>query len=166
MVNQQEFIEVRPFTGEEIYLPIWEEESIPLEVQLGCGWHRCKFCDFANDPRHVFSLPEVAAKAQMLAQYFNDRPRVFLLGENALTLPMDYLRVVMEIIGWYSHVTPLTPKQSSITWGVTREPSPHMPIVLSRGNFQVLQRKVGLPRVATPRVGLIYLPEARHACIS
>ena len=47
-----------------------------------------------------------------------------------------------------------------------RSQSPHMPIALSRGNFQVLQRKVGLPRVATPRVGLIYLPEARHACIS
>ena len=50
--------------------------------------------------------------------------------------------------------------------GMTNDLSPHMPIALSRGNFQVLQRKVGLPRVATPRVGLIYLPEARHACIS
>jgi len=101
MAEQQEYIEVRPFTGEEIYVPIWEEGSIPLEVQLGCAWHRCKFCDFANDPRHVFSLPEVAAKAQMLAPYMKDRSRVFLLGENALTLPMDHLRGVMEIIGYY-----------------------------------------------------------------
>lgn len=99
MPDQQEYIEVRPFTGEEIYLPIWEEKSIPLEVQLGCGWHKCKFCDFANDPRHVFSLPEVAAKAQMLAPYMKGKPRVFLLGENALTLPMDHLRGIFEIIG-------------------------------------------------------------------
>ena len=99
MDDSQEYIMVRPFTGEEIYLPIWEEESVPLEVQLGCGWHRCKFCDFANDPRHVFSLPEVAAKAQMLSPYMKDRPRVFLLGENALTLPMDHLRGIMQIIG-------------------------------------------------------------------
>ena len=31
---------------------------------------------------------------------------------------------------------------------------------------QILQGKGGLPRVATPGVGLIYLPEARHECIS
>lgn len=101
MSDQQQYIEVRPFTGDEIYLPIWEEGSIPLEVQLGCGWHRCKFCDFANDPRHVFSLAEVSAKAQMLAPYFKDRPRVFLLGENALMLPMDHLRCIMDIVAAY-----------------------------------------------------------------
>ena len=101
MPDQQEYIEVRPFTGEQIFLPIWEEGSIPLEVQLGCGWHRCKFCDFANDPRHVFSLPEVAAKAQMLSPYMKDLPRVFLLGENALMLPTDHLREIFEIIGFY-----------------------------------------------------------------
>ena len=101
MADQQEYIEVRPFTGEQIFLPIWEEGSIPLEVQLGCGWHRCKFCDFANDPRHIFSLPEIAAKAEMLAPYMKNRPRAFLLGENPLMLPTDFLYEVFEIIGFY-----------------------------------------------------------------
>ena len=101
MADQTEYIEVRPFTGEEIYLPIWEEGSVPLEVQLGCSWHRCKFCDFANDPRHVFSLQEVAAKAQMLAPYMQDRPRAFLLGENALMLPTNHLLEVLDIIEYY-----------------------------------------------------------------
>ena len=96
MAEQEGYIEVRPFTGEQIYLPIWEEKSVPLEVQLGCSWHQCRFCDFANDPRHVFSLAEVAAKAEMLAPYMKGRPRVFLLGENALTLPIDHLRGIME----------------------------------------------------------------------
>lgn len=99
--EQREYIEVRPYTGEEIYLPIWEEKSVPLEVQLGCGWHQCKFCDFANDPRHVFSLAEVEAKASMIAPYMKDQPRVFLLGENALMLPMEHLRGIMDIIGAY-----------------------------------------------------------------
>ena len=101
MTDQTEYIEVRPFTGEEIYLPIWEEGAVPLEVQLGCTWHRCKFCDFANDARHVFSLPEVAAKAQMLAPYMQDRPRAFLLGENALMLPTEHLLEVFGIIEYY-----------------------------------------------------------------
>ena len=101
MPDQQEYIEVRPFTGGQIFLPIWEEGSIPLEVQLGCGWHRCKYCDFANDPRHIFSLPEIAAKAQMLAPYMRNIPRVFLLGENPLMLPTDYLYEIFEIIGYY-----------------------------------------------------------------
>ena len=98
MPGKQEYIEVRPFTGEEIYLPIWEEKSVPLEVQLGCSWHRCKFCDFANDPRHVFSLPEVAVKAQMLAPYIKGNPRAFLLGENALMLPTEHLLAIFDII--------------------------------------------------------------------
>ena len=101
MDDQQRYIEVRPFTGEEIYLPIWEKDSMPLEVQLGCSWHRCKFCDFANDQCYVFSLPEVEAKAQMLAPYMQDAKRVFLLGENALMLPMDHLRVIMAIVHAY-----------------------------------------------------------------
>ena len=101
MTDRQEYIEVRPFTGEQIFLPIWEEGSIPLEVQLGCTWHRCKFCDFANDPRHVFSIPEVEAKAQMLSPYMKDLPRLFLLGENPLMLPADYLYVIFDIISFY-----------------------------------------------------------------
>lgn len=98
MSDQQEYIEVRPFSGEEIYLPIWEKDSIPLEVQLGCTWHQCKFCDFANDKRHIFSLPEVAMKAQMLSPYMQGNRRVFLLGDNVLTLPMDHLRGIMGIV--------------------------------------------------------------------
>ena len=101
MTDQQEYIEVRPFTGDQIFLPIWEEGSIPLEVQLGCGWHRCKFCDFANDPRHIFSLPEIAAKAEMLAPYMKNNPRVFLLGENPLMLPAEHLYGIFEIIAFY-----------------------------------------------------------------
>ncbi|WP_350454417.1 radical SAM protein [Slackia heliotrinireducens] len=100
--QEQRYVDVRLFTGDQIYMPIWEgRTSAPLEVQLGCSWHRCKFCDFANDERYVFSLPEIAAKAQMLIPYAQDKHRVFLLGENPLSLPMDMLRQIFEIIAYF-----------------------------------------------------------------
>ncbi len=86
------------FTNEEIYLPIWENDSAPLEVQLGCSWHRCKFCDFANDEYHVFSLPEIEAKAQMLQPIAEGKKRLFLLGENPFSMPTDRLEWIFEIV--------------------------------------------------------------------
>lgn len=94
-------MEVSLFSNEEIYLPIWEEGSAPLEVQLGCSWHRCKFCDFANDDYRVFSLPEIEAKAEMLAQVLPDAKRVFLLGENPLSMPYEHLRRIFDIVSWF-----------------------------------------------------------------
>lgn len=92
------YIQVRLFSREEIYLPIWEEDAAPLEVQIGCGWHRCKFCDFANDPLHVFSLPEIDVKAQMLATVSPKADRVFLLGENPFMLPCEMLLDIFDIV--------------------------------------------------------------------
>ena len=101
MAEQQQYLEVRLYSRDEIYLPIWEEESAALEVQIGCSWHRCKFCDFANDPYHIFSLPEIEAKAQMLAGISEGKTRVFLLGENPLSLPMDHLRGIFDAISFW-----------------------------------------------------------------
>ncbi|MBR0405452.1 MAG: radical SAM protein [Eggerthellaceae bacterium] len=92
------YIQVSLFSREEIYRPIWEEDAAPLEVQIGCGWHRCKFCDFANDPLRVFSLPEIDVKAQMLASVLPDASRVFLLGENPFMLPCDMLLDIFDIV--------------------------------------------------------------------
>lgn len=96
--RDDDYIQVRLFSREEIYRPIWEEDAAPLEVQIGCGWHRCKFCDFANDPLHIFSLPEIDAKAQMLASVLPDVDCVFLLGENPLMLPCDMLLDIFDIV--------------------------------------------------------------------
>ena len=99
--QEQQYIEVSLFSRDEIYLPIWEEHSAPLEVQVGCSWHGCRFCDFANDPYKVFSPPEVEAKAQMLAATMPGVRRVFLLGENPLSLPIYALRGIFEIIATF-----------------------------------------------------------------
>lgn len=96
-----DYIQVRLFSRDEIYVPIWEEGAAPLEVQIGCGWHRCKFCDFANDPLHVFSLPEIDTKAQMLASAVPNAERVFLLGENPFMLPCETLLAIFDIIAFW-----------------------------------------------------------------
>lgn len=95
---EPQYMEVRLFTGEEIFWPIWEEKSAPLEVQLGCTWHRCKFCDFANDERKVFGPAEVEAKAQLLSYMMPEATRVFLLGENPLSLPFYMLSGIFDIV--------------------------------------------------------------------
>lgn len=97
-VEEPRYIDIPLFSREEIYRPIWEEESAPLEVQLGCSWHRCKFCDFANDERRTLGPIEVEAKAQLLSMIYPDAHRVFLLGENPLSLPFYVLAGVFDII--------------------------------------------------------------------
>ena len=98
---EQDYIEVPLFSRDEIYLPIWEENSAPLEVQVGCSWHRCRFCDFALDLLKVFSPPEVEAKAQMLAATMPYARRVFLLGENPLSLPFYALHGIFDIVATF-----------------------------------------------------------------
>lgn len=97
MGEEGAYREVSLYTGDEIYFPIWEEGSAALEVQLGCSWHKCKFCDFANDEYRVFSLPEIEAKAQMLATISQGKKRLFLLGENPFSQPTDRLEWIFNI---------------------------------------------------------------------
>lgn len=96
--EEYQSVEIRLFSREEIYRPIWEEESAPLEVQVGCSWHRCKFCDFANDELKLCSPFEVEARAQLLSIMMPEAQRVFLLGENPLSLPFYMLQGIFEII--------------------------------------------------------------------
>ena len=86
------------YTGDEVYRPFWEDESAMLEVMLGCSWHSCLFCDFANDPFHLFSIEEIEEKAKKLVPYAQGRKRLFLLGENPLVLDTPKLLAVFDIV--------------------------------------------------------------------
>lgn len=86
------------YTGEEVYRPFWEDDSALLEVSLGCSWHSCLFCDFANDPFHLFSIEEIEAKAKKLVPYAQGRKRLFLLGENPFVLDTPKLLAVFDIV--------------------------------------------------------------------
>ena len=43
MTNEEIYASI--FSHDTIYIPPHEEQSAPLEVALGCSWHRCRFCD-------------------------------------------------------------------------------------------------------------------------
>ena len=47
------------YRGGTVYRPLQEEKSILLEVQLGCSWHKCAFCDFTRDHFELLPLEEV-----------------------------------------------------------------------------------------------------------
>jgi len=83
------------YTHDTIYLPPHEERSAALEVQLGCSWHKCTFCDFTKDKFTVHPLERIEHAIQILSFLQPENPRLFLLGENAFCLGTDFL---MEII--------------------------------------------------------------------
>ena len=56
------------YTHDVIYLPPHEEETAALEVALGCSWHKCTFCDFANDEFHIHPLSKIEENLKGLAQ--------------------------------------------------------------------------------------------------
>lgn len=89
------------YTGKEIYRPFWERDSVLLEVELGCSWHRCVFCDFSRDPFHLFSLQEIEEKVKMLIPYAKGKRRIFLLGENPLVINTQKLLSILEYIRLY-----------------------------------------------------------------
>lgn len=62
------------YSSEEVYRPIFEQDSALLEVQIGCSWGRCKFCDFPNDGYRELPLEEIELKAQQLAPHAQERP--------------------------------------------------------------------------------------------
>ena len=85
----------------EFYRPPREEHSAFLEVAYGCSWGACAFCDFIKDEYKVYSLKDVARKAQLLSQVIEDKTRVHILGCNPLGLPQDYLLDVFMLARRY-----------------------------------------------------------------
>lgn len=85
------------YTHDTIYLPPHEERSAPLEVQLGCSWHKCTFCDFTKDKFHIHPLEKIEHDIQILSFLQPENPRLFLLGENAFCLSTDYLLQIMDL---------------------------------------------------------------------
>lgn len=96
-----EITNVPLYSSEEVYRPIFEEDSALLEVQIGCSWGRCKFCDFPNDGHREMSLEEVEAKAQQLIPYAQGKSRLFLLGANPMHYPAVHLLKIFRIVYRY-----------------------------------------------------------------
>lgn len=85
------------YTHDTIYLPPHEERSAPLEVQLGCSWHKCTFCDFTKDKFHIHPIEKIEHDIQILSYLQPDNYRLFLLGENAFCLSIEYLLKIIDL---------------------------------------------------------------------
>lgn len=85
------------YTHDTIYLPPHEERSAPLEVQLGCSWHRCTFCDFTKDKFTIHPIEKIEQNIQILSLLQPANNRLFLLGENAFCINTDYLLKIFDL---------------------------------------------------------------------
>lgn len=103
MENKEQSIPVYKllYTHEEIYLPPQEKSAIPLEVGLGCSWHRCKFCDFTRDTFCIHSGTKIANSLSLLAQMYPNNQKIFFLGENIFCLPPDKLHALCDLTEAY-----------------------------------------------------------------
>ena len=111
------------YTHDTIYLPPHEERSAPLEVQLGCSWHKCTFCDFTKDKFTIHPIEKIEQNIQILSLLQPDNPRLFLLGENAFYLSTEYLLKITELrdkymshakeIAMYSRIDDITRKSDA-----------------------------------------------------
>lgn len=89
------------YTHDTIYLPPHEEGDVPLEVSLGCSWHKCTFCDFARDPFQIHSLEKITQSLRVLAALRPEDHRMFFLGENAFCMDTEHLLSIMALANTY-----------------------------------------------------------------
>lgn len=85
------------FTHDTIYIPPHEEGSAPLEVALGCSWHKCTFCDFAKDDFLIHPLERIEQNMKILGVLQPDNEQLFILGENAFVMSTDYICRILEL---------------------------------------------------------------------
>ena len=89
------------FQQETVYRPLQEEDSVLLEVSLGCSWHKCAFCDFTRDPFRLLPLETIRQSAQTLQELGIDGERVFLLGQNPFVRDTDSLLEIFQMVHQY-----------------------------------------------------------------
>lgn len=95
MTNEELYASL--FSHETIYIPPHEENSAPLEVALGCSWHKCRFCDFAKDEFRIHPLEKIEQNIYILSKFHPENRRLFLLGENAFVMEAGQLNAILDL---------------------------------------------------------------------
>lgn len=89
------------FHEDVISRPPQEAASALLEVSLGCSYSGCIFCEEEARQRfHVNTMAEIQTKLDLLATIpgIEQRRSLFLVGEDALCLPMPFLCTLFAAI--------------------------------------------------------------------
>ena len=92
------------YEDEIVYRPPLEAYSILIDVAFGCPWSRCTFCREEVRKRYrVSDLDNIRNKIQLLATLpgIEDHKTAFLLGENGISLPLDFLLSIFDDIHKY-----------------------------------------------------------------
>lgn len=79
--------------------PPQEACSALLEVSIGCSYSGCIFCEEEKHKRfRVNTLEQIYTKLDLLATIpgIHERPNLFLVGEDALHLPTDFLAALFR----------------------------------------------------------------------
>jgi len=83
-----------------LYRPPSEGRNLIIQATLGCSANYCTFCSmYKSKSYRARPLDEVFADIDAAARDWPGAHRVFLADGDALTLPMDTLRAILEKLG-------------------------------------------------------------------
>ena len=80
-----------------LYRPPSEGNNLIIQATLGCSFNRCTFCSMYKSKAYVARpLGDVLADIEAAASQWPGAHRVFLADGDALALPMEALRAILE----------------------------------------------------------------------
>lgn len=86
------------YTGQVIRPPS-EANSYLLQITHGCSWNKCTFCPaYLDKPYKVRPFTEIAEDIRMARVAFPEVRRVFLCDGDALTLSMNRLLPILDLL--------------------------------------------------------------------
>lgn len=82
----------------KLYRPPSEADAYILQATIGCSWNHCTYCDMYRDK--TFRVRELASTLEDLdvagRVHGADVEKLFVADGDALTLPMDHWRAILE----------------------------------------------------------------------
>ncbi|MDV7340469.1 radical SAM protein [Terasakiella sp. A23] len=80
-----------------LYRPPSEGNNLIIQATLGCSFNQCSFCSMYKTKDYVARpLEDVFADIDQAARVWPEAHRIFLADGDALTLPMDSLRAILD----------------------------------------------------------------------
>lgn len=83
-----------------LHAPPTEENSLLLQVTVGCSWNRCTFCEMYKDRNfRVRSFAEICADLSEATTHKESMTQIFLCDGDAIAAPVNLLiKVLLELI--------------------------------------------------------------------
>lgn len=89
------------YTG-RIFRPPSEANSLILQVTVGCAHNTCRFCSMYKEKDfHIKPMEEVLKNIGIAAERMPWVDKIFIADGDALVLPMDHWRMILEAIHKY-----------------------------------------------------------------